>query len=190
MGLVKQQTRTVFVLDRNDVCERRLVTQHAVQAFRHHQRIAASVPQSAQTFLQIRRIVMAEPDDLRSTEAASVVDAGMGVGVDEEHITLSSEGGNHPHGGEEPGSKDQGVLAIEKLRELLLQSGMGPVGSVCHARAGGSRAFIGQCLAPRLDAFRSESQAQVIVGTGKNRLAALHDSLRRRQDAFGHDAER
>ena len=64
MGLIGEELETMLLLDRNEIRQRRAVTQHRVYAFDNHQPPALFAFRARQPLVQIRCIIVAEAHQL------------------------------------------------------------------------------------------------------------------------------
>src|SRR6478672_10271941 len=103
MGFVDKQTGAMLLFDRRDFAQRRSISERTIDAFDDNQRVATALPEPSQALIEITDIVVTEPNDFRPAHFAAVVNAGMAIGIDKDHISRSGEGRNNSQVGSVPG---------------------------------------------------------------------------------------
>ena len=179
MGLVDHQVGAVAGLDLGKFGQGRAIAEHAVEAFDHHQHVAAAL-ETAQAFVQIGRIVVAKAYDGGAAQAAAVVNAGVAVGVDEQNIVGPGEAGDGSQVGLVAGAEHHGRPAFEEAGDGRLEVLVGGVIAVGDTRAGGAGTFRRGRRPGRFDAVGIEGQAEVVVGPEQDNVAAPDDGFRGR----------
>jgi hypothetical protein len=190
MGLVDQQFDIVASLHVHELVEWRLVAQHGVDALDDDQLARAVAFQALQALVEVGRRVVAEPDQGGAAQAAAVVDAGMGIGIQQDGVLGSGEAGDDAEVGLIAGREDHGRAAAEEGGDVVFQRAVAGVGAVGDARAGGAGALAADRLDRRLDAVRIEGQPQVVVGADQDDLAPVDDRFGGGDDAVHADVER
>src|SRR6056297_1496050 len=177
MRLVEQQPGVVALLDFDEFGQRRLVAEHRVKPFHNDQRAAGVRAQARKPAVQVFRIVMAEDHRLSVAEFGTVVDAGVGIAVEQQEVVLAGQRGNAGEIGLVAGREDHGRRPAESRGKLLLQRCVAVVAAVGHPGARGAGAEMLQRLSGRTHHVGVQRKAQVIVGAGENHPLAVDDTL-------------
>src|SRR5687768_6377657 len=134
------------VLKSDNIRKRRAISKHAVDGFHDDKGRGGAFSQALEAFFQITHVVVPEPDDLRPTQTASVIDACMGVAVDKDDISGPGQSGYRGKIGLITCREyDTGVAVIE-FRKLALQETVTAVTAIGHPGARGSRALAIYCF--------------------------------------------
>src|SRR3546814_7350606 len=86
MRLVHQQVGAILMLERTDLGQRCNIAEYAVQALDHDQRSPGLFAEAAQTGFEARGVVVAKTKNLRAAHAATVIQAGMCIGVEQHRV--------------------------------------------------------------------------------------------------------
>ena len=151
---------------------------------------AARVAETPQPFFQVGRVVVPEANDLGAAQPAAVVDAGVGVRVDQQHVAGAGQGCDHAQVGHVAGGKNDHAAVSEELRQFPFELHVPAVIAVGGPRPGGAGAFRAQRLAGGLDALRMERESQVVVGPGQDGPAAVDDRLGGGDHLLHHHVDR
>ena len=121
MRLVHQKLEAVFLLDLDEIGERRAVAQHRVDAFQHHEPAAAVFLAARKALVEIGRVIVAEPHQLGARQGAAVIDGRMRIGVQIDRVARTREARHHAEVRLVAGGEDDAVLAVEKAREFRFE---------------------------------------------------------------------
>ena len=150
---------------------------------------AARAPSRRMRFARSCRIVVAKADDLRAAQAATVVDAGVAIGIEQHDVIRPGEPRQHAEIRLVTRGEHDGVAHAVERREFLLKPPVARIAAVRHARAGRAGTLGVEGPVRRRDALGIEGQAEVVIGAGKNGVPSVDDPLGRRDDAFDLHAE-
>ena len=173
MRLVDEQLKAVLLLHRDEIGQRSPVAQHRIDAFEHHELAAVIALAAAQTLVEIGGVIVAEAHQLGARQCAAVIDRGMRIGIEIDRVAGAGEPRHHAEVGLVAGGEDDAMAAVEEGCELALQIRVQRERAVGDARARGAGAEFIERLLARGDAVRIEGDAHVVVGAGKDRLAAV-----------------
>jgi hypothetical protein len=121
VGLVDEEVGSVPLLHRGKLGDGRLVAQHAVQSLDDDQLAGSLAFQTGEPAIEVSRIVVAETHHGGAAQLAGVIDAGMRVGVDEDHVLRPGETGDRSEIGLITGGEDHHRTAIQESSERRLE---------------------------------------------------------------------
>lgn len=171
--LVDQQPGTVALLDFDDLAQWRPVAERAVQALDDDQRSAGRLAQARQAAVEVFRVVVAKADRRRVAEPATIVDAGVAVGIDEQRVALASQRRQRAEVGLVAGRENDRRWPAERAGQRMFQRAVPCVIAAGHARSGGAGAERFDRGDRRGAAIGVVGQAEVIVGASEDHPAAV-----------------
>ena len=91
VGLIDDEIGAPFTLHLRKFTQRSSVSQHRIDAFDDDDLVAWNIGQTAQSLVQIVRIVVTKTGDLRMAEPRAIVNACVGICIEKQVIVLSGE---------------------------------------------------------------------------------------------------
>jgi hypothetical protein len=122
MGLIDEEEGAVLLLELDDPGEAGLVAVHAEDAVHGDEdALDALVAGLTEPALQVLQVVVPEGADLAAGHAAAVLDAAVGVLVQDRPVAGAEEGGDDAHVGVVAGAEDGGGVGAEERGQLPLE---------------------------------------------------------------------
>mmetsp|Transcript_78788 Transcript_78788/g.219008 ORF Transcript_78788/g.219008 Transcript_78788/m.219008 type:complete len:389 (-) Transcript_78788:393-1559(-) len=190
MAFVDAEQRVVAVAQRADLVELGDGAVHREHAVGEHQREARALGlRFLEAALQVGQVVVLIAPALGLAQPDAIDDGGVVQCVADDGVLLAEQGLEQAAVGVEGRGIEDGVLAADEAGDALLQRLVQVLGAADEAHRRQAEAMSAQRLVRRLDDLRMAGQAQVVVGTEVDDLAAVgrlhHRALRRGDDALG-----
>ena len=166
MGLVDKDHRAVGMGDLDEFGHRGDIAQHRIKPLNHHQARALG-GQARQALIEVLGAVVAKADGFSIAQAASVIDAGMAVGVDQQVIAAPGKGAEGRQICLIAGGADHSRGRTEILFQVSLKIKVQAVGAIGKTAAGGGGAMGVNRLFGGLHDISVIGQTEIVVGAGQ-----------------------
>jgi hypothetical protein len=172
----------VSFLDLDQLGERRLIAEHAVDALDHDQLGLALIAETGQAPVEVVGVVVTETHHRGTAEPAAVVDARVGIGIHQDDIAWSGEARQHAQIRLIPRREHQRTAPPHEAGDLALEFAVKGISAVGDPRACGPGAVFPDRSDCSVRACGIESESQVVVGAHEDSVPTVDASPGR-----GHD---
>src|SRR6185437_3370761 len=105
----------------------------AVNTFGNDKRRPRPLPETSKTFIEVRHVIVPEPDYLSTAQTASIINACVRVAINEHNITSPRQARDCGEVCLITGCKDNARLTVVKICKLALKRTMSAIAPIGHA---------------------------------------------------------
>ena len=180
---VDHQVGAVVAAHVRDFPQRRHVAPNGVQPLHDDQAIALALRQALELLPQALRRIVAKADHLRRRLSCRVVDAGVAVAVDQNHVARAAQSADERQVRLVAGAENNRVTFAEPVGKLALELFVHGQGAIGGPRPGRARAVLAHSGCRRCNHLGVRREAEVVVRSEHQRPAAADHDLRRSDNA-------